>query len=78
MTETITVKIVMDENECVNDLSLSCVLTLSNHSFLVNLMSVSIKSFDVIFSMYRLSPDYVDIPRYGKLFVSISPLIGPS
>ena len=54
------------ESECANDLFLSCIHTLSNHSFSIGLMSVSIRNFDVIFDIYRLSPDRADMLCYEK------------
>ena len=34
---------------------------MSNHSVLINLMSVSLKSFEVVLSIYRLGSDRVDM-----------------
>ena len=37
--------------ECDNDIYIGCTLTLDNHSFKIDLMLVTIKSFDIIIVM---------------------------
>ena len=54
------------ENESTNDIFIGCTLTLNDHSFPIDLMPVSIKSFDVIIGMDWLSPNRVDILCYEK------------
>ena len=46
---------------------IGCTLTLNNHSFRIDLMPVTIRSFDVIIGMDWLSPHHVDILFYEKV-----------
>ena len=48
LTETFKVEMANGKKESVNDIFIGCTLTLENHSFPIDLMPVSIKSFDVI------------------------------
>ena len=55
------------ETESTSSIFVGCTLTLDNHSFSIDLMSVSIKSFDVIIGMDWLSLHRVDIMCYEKV-----------
>ena len=52
-----------------NDIFLGCTLTLNNYSFQIDLMSVTIKSFDIIIGMDWLSPHHADILCYETLII---------
>lgn len=54
------------EKENANYIFIGCALTLNDHSFPIDLMPVSIKSFDVIIGMDWLSPNHADILCYEK------------
>ena len=54
------------EEESTNDIFVGGTLTLNDHSLLIDLMPVSIKSFDVIIGMDWLSPNRADILCYTK------------
>ena len=49
------------EKENASEVFVGCTLTLNDHSFPIDLMPVSIKSFDLIIGMDWLSPNHVDI-----------------
>ena len=54
------------EKEYANDRYIGCTLTLNDHSFPIDLMPVSIESFDVIIGMDWLSPNHANILCYEK------------
>lgn len=56
----------MEKTESMNSIYLGCTLTLDNHSFPIDLMPVSIKSFDIIIGMDWLSLHRGDIMCYEK------------
>ena len=54
------------KKERTNDIFIGCTLTLNDHSFPIDLMPVSIKSFDIIVGMDWLSLNHADILCYEK------------
>ena len=66
LTETFTVKMANGKKESTNDIFIGCTLTLDNYSFPIDLMPVSIKSFDVIIDMGWLSSNHADILYFEK------------
>ena len=66
LNKTLTVEMANVKTKTTNDVFLGCTLTLNNHSFRINLMSVIIRSFDVIIGMDWLSLHHVDIMCYEK------------
>ena len=52
--------------ERANDIYIGCTLTLDNHLFKIDLMAVTIKSFDVIIGMDWLGPNRADILCYER------------
>ena len=66
LTETFTVEMANEKNERTNDVFIGCNLILNDYSFPINLMSVSIKSFNVIIGMDRLSLHHADIHCFDK------------
>ena len=54
------------KTESTNDIYPGCTLTLDNHPFKIDLLSVSIKSFDVIIGMDWLGSNRADILCYEK------------
>ena len=52
--------------ESTNDIYIGCTLTLNNYSFQIDLMSVIIKSFDVIIDKDWLSSHHADILCFEK------------
>ena len=65
--ELFTVEMANGKTESTNSIYLGCTLTLDNHSFPIDLMPVSIKSFDVIIGMDWLSLHRADIMCYEKV-----------
>jgi len=61
LTEIFTVEMANGEKESASEVFVDCTLTLNDHSFPIDLMPVSIKSFDVIIGMDWLSPNQADI-----------------
>ncbi|XP_023758469.1 uncharacterized protein LOC111906913 [Lactuca sativa] len=59
LNETFMVEMANGKNETTNEIFIGCMLTLNNHSFQINLMPVTIGSFDVIISMDWLSPNSI-------------------
>ena len=55
------------KSESTNDIYIGCTLTLNNISFPIDLMPVSIKSFDVIIGMDWLCPKHADILCYERV-----------
>ena len=55
------VEMANDRTESTNNMYIGCTLTLNKHSFQIDLMSITIKSFDVIIGMDWLSLHHVDI-----------------
>ena len=66
LTETFTVEMANGEKESASEVFVGCTLTLNDHSFPIDLMPVSIKSFDVIIGMDWLSPNHADILCFKK------------
>ena len=66
LNEQFTVEMANGKTESTNSIYLGCLLTLDNHSFPIDLMPVSIKSFDVIIGMDWLSLNRADIMCYEK------------
>ena len=66
LTETFTVKMANRKKESTNDIFIGCTLTLDNYSFFIDLMPMSIKSFDVIIGMDWLSSNHADILCFEK------------
>lgn len=52
--------------ERANDIYVGCTLTLDNHSFKIDLMPVTIKTFNIIIGMDWLSPNRADILCYER------------
>ncbi|XP_023765551.1 uncharacterized protein LOC111914038 [Lactuca sativa] len=61
LKETFTVEMANGKTENTNDIYTGCTLNLNNHSFLIDLMTVTIKSFDVIIGMDWLCPHHAEI-----------------
>ena len=55
-----------EKTESTSSIYIGCTLTLDSHSFTIDLMPVSIKSFDVIIGMDWLSLHRADIMCYEK------------
>ena len=51
LTKTFIVEMTNSDKESASDIFIGCTLTLNDHSFPIDLMLVSIKSFDVIIGM---------------------------
>ncbi|KAL7608600.1 hypothetical protein Lser_V15G13089 [Lactuca serriola] len=66
LKDTFTVEIANGEIENTNDIYTGCTLTLNNHSFQIDLMPVTIKSFDVIIGMDWLCPHHAEILCHEK------------
>ncbi|XP_023734054.1 uncharacterized protein LOC111881896 [Lactuca sativa] len=66
VTDTFTVEMANGKNKNTNDIYIGCTLTLNNYSFQIDLMSVSIKSFDIIIVMDWLVPHRADILCFEK------------
>ena len=52
--------------ECTQEILNNCTLTLNDHTFLVNLMPMTIGSFDVIIGMDWLEPHHADVMCFEK------------
>ena len=61
LTKTFTVEMANGKKESTNDILIGCTLTLNDHSFPIDLMPVSIESFDVIIGIDWLSSNHADI-----------------
>ena len=48
---TFTIEMANGKEESTNDIYIGCTLTLNNYSFQIDLMAITIKSFDVIIDM---------------------------
>lgn len=55
------------KTKTINDIYKGYTLTLNNHSFKINQMSVTIRSVDVIIGMDWLSPHHADIMCYERV-----------
>lgn len=66
LKEPFTVEMANGKTESTNSIYIGCTLTLNSHSFPIDLMPVSIKSFDVINGMDWLSLHRADIMCYKK------------
>ncbi|KAL7593881.1 hypothetical protein Lser_V15G32673 [Lactuca serriola] len=67
LNEMFTVEIANGETETTSDIYVGCTLTLNNHAFQIDLMSVTIRSFEVIIGIDWLSPHHADILCYEKV-----------
>ena len=54
------------KTESTKDIYLGCTLTLNDHNFQIDLMPITIGSFDVIIGMDWLGPHHADILCYEK------------
>ncbi|CAH1422255.1 unnamed protein product [Lactuca virosa] len=54
------------KTESTGEIYLGCTLTLNHHAFQINLMLVTIRSFDVIIGMDWLSPHHAEIMCHEK------------
>ncbi|XP_023754518.2 uncharacterized protein LOC111902944 [Lactuca sativa] len=66
LNDTFTVEMANGKAESTNDICIGCTLTLNKYSFQIDLMSVTIKSFDVVLGMDSLSSHHDDILCYEK------------
>ncbi|KAL7593406.1 hypothetical protein Lser_V15G33883 [Lactuca serriola] len=66
LKDTFTIEMENGKAESTNDIYIGCTLTLNNYSFQIDLMLVTIKSFDVIIGMDWLSPHHANILCYKK------------
>ncbi|CAH1452087.1 unnamed protein product [Lactuca virosa] len=66
LKEPFTVEMANGKTESTSSIYIGCTLTLDSHSFSIDLMPVSIKSFDVIIGMDWLSLHRADIMCYEK------------
>ena len=66
LSEPFIVEMANGKTEGTKEIYLKCTLTLNDNPFPINLMLVSIKSFDVIFGMDWLSSHHADILCYNK------------
>ena len=66
LKDTFTVEMSNGKLENTNNIYIECTITLNNYSFQIDLMSVTIKSFDIIIGMDWLSPHHADILCYEK------------
>lgn len=67
LKELFTVEMTNGKTESTSSIYIGCTLTQDSHSFPIDLMSVSIKSFDVITGMDWLSLHHADIMCYEKV-----------
>ena len=67
VNETFTVEMTNGKTEHTKDIFIGCTLTLNNHSFQIDLMSVTISSFYVIVGIHWLSPHHAEILCYKKV-----------
>ncbi|XP_023759534.1 uncharacterized protein LOC111907958 [Lactuca sativa] len=61
LKDTFIVEMANGKTKSKNDIYIGCTLTLKNYSFQIDLMPVSIKSFDIITNMDRLSLHHANI-----------------
>ena len=66
LNETYTVEMANGKTESTREIYIGCTLTLNQHVFRINLMPVSIRSFDVIIGMDWLSPHHAEIMCHEK------------
>ena len=66
LSETFTVEMANGRTENTKEIYIDCTLTFNDHSFKINLMPVTIGSFDVIIGMDWLGPHHADILCYEK------------
>ena len=55
------------KTETTNDIYIGCTLTLNNHSFQIDLLKVTVWSFDIITGIDWLSPHHSHIMCYEKV-----------
>ena len=67
LKEPFTVEMANGKTESTSSIYIGCTLTLDSHSFSIDLMLVSIESFDVIIGMDWLSMYRADIMCYEKV-----------
>ncbi|XP_023771702.1 uncharacterized protein LOC111920368 [Lactuca sativa] len=66
LKDTFTVEMANGETENTNNIYTGCTLTLNNYSFQIDLMPVTIKSFEVVIAMDWLCPHHVEILCHKK------------
>ena len=66
LNETFTVEMANGKTESTGEIYTGCTLTLNQHVFRIDLMHVSIRSFDVIIGMDWLSPHHAEIMCHEK------------
>ncbi|KAI3494636.1 hypothetical protein L1887_40553 [Cichorium endivia] len=66
LNKNYTVEMANGRTESTNEIYLNCTITLNEHTFHINLMPMTIKSFDVIVGMDWLDPHHVDIMCHDK------------
>ena len=66
LNETFTVEMANENKESTNDVFIGCILILNDYSFPIDLVVVSIKSFDAIVDMDWISPNRANILCYEK------------
>ena len=66
LSETFTVEMANGRTENTNEIFIGCTLTFNDHFFKVDLMHVTIGSFDVIIGMDWLGPHRAEILCYEK------------
>ena len=66
LNETYTVEMANGKTESTREIYIGCTLTLNQHVFRIDLMPVSIRSFDVIIGMDWLSPHHAEIMCHEK------------
>ncbi|XP_023750082.1 uncharacterized protein LOC111898391 [Lactuca sativa] len=69
LKDTFTVEMANGKTENTNNIYSGCTLTLNDHSFQIDLVPVTIKSFDVIIGMDWLCPRHVEILCHEKAFL---------
>ena len=67
LNETYTVEMANGKTESTGEIYIGCTLTLNQHVFRIDLMPVSIRSFDVIIGMDWLSPHHAEIMCHEKV-----------
>ncbi|XP_023745377.1 uncharacterized protein LOC111893530 [Lactuca sativa] len=67
VTDTYVIEMENGKTESTNDIYSESTLTLDNHSFKIDLLPVSIKSFDIIICMEWLSSNRADILCYERV-----------
>ena len=66
LNETFTVKMANGKTESTREIYIGCTLTLNHHVFQINIIPVSIRSFDVIVGMDWLNPHHAEIMCHEK------------